>query len=435
MASRILDSFVGKFIFMSLLFHSQPLSRTKVKADVTVQKIPNEKWGYVTVRPHAHMFWWFYGAQTTPKDRLKFPLVIWIQGGPGESGCGFGNFEEIGPLDVNLKPRNTTWLKKTSLLFIDNPVGTGYSYVTDKKAFAANVSQIAEDLLTLLKTFMNILSAFQRIPLYIFSESYGGKMTAAFGYRLYEAVRKREIICKFEGVGLGASWISPVDFIMTWGPYLYQFNLLDQHSLKKIMVISRETVTAVKAEQYLKAISLLSKQQQLILSLTNNVDFYNALKHKLPFQPNVALAQLMNGRIKKKLGIPKNVRWGAQRVNVSEYQKIELLKPVTEQVSKLLQNSVPVVVYQGQLDVICNTPGAERWIKKLNWAGLKNFLLAKRKPLYLKGHSTRNTAAFLKEYSYLKLYYILKAGHRIPIDAGEMTLEMLNQVLRNQRKA
>ena len=429
MAGRILDRFVGNFIFVPLLLYSEPLSRSEVKADFTTQKVPNEKWGYVTVRPHAHMFWWFYGAQTIPKDRLKFPLVIWIQGGPGESGCGFGNFEEIGPLDVHLKPRNSTWLKKANLLFIDNPVGTGYSYVTDDKAYTTNVSQIAEDLLTLLKTFMNILPVFQRISLYIFSESYGGKMTAAFGYRLYEAVRKRELVCRFEGVGLGGAWISPVDSVKTWGPYLYQFNLLDRHSLDKVMAMSHQTVNAVNAGQYRQAINFLIKLHRLILSLTNNVDFDNALKHKLPFQPNLSLIQLMNGQIKKKLGIPKNVTWGAHEDLVRWKQAIDFMKPVTEQVSKLLQNAVPVAVYQGQLDVICNTPGAERWITKLNWSGLNNFLPAERKPLYLKGDSTKNTAAFLKEYSYLKFYYILKAGHRIPMDAGEMALEMLGQVI------
>ncbi|KAL6537964.1 hypothetical protein OROHE_012251 [Orobanche hederae] len=32
------------------------------------------------------------------------------------SGAGIGNFEEIGPLDVHLKPRNSTWLKIADLL-------------------------------------------------------------------------------------------------------------------------------------------------------------------------------------------------------------------------------------------------------------------------------------------------------------------------------
>lgn len=36
----------------------------------------------------------------------------------GASGVGTGNFEEIGPLNTDLKPRNTTWLQKADLLFV-----------------------------------------------------------------------------------------------------------------------------------------------------------------------------------------------------------------------------------------------------------------------------------------------------------------------------
>jgi len=31
-------------------------------------------------------------------------------------------------LDVNLNARNTTWLQTANLLFVDNPIGTGFSY-------------------------------------------------------------------------------------------------------------------------------------------------------------------------------------------------------------------------------------------------------------------------------------------------------------------
>jgi hypothetical protein len=29
-----------------------------------------------------------------------------------------GNFMEVGPLDVNLKPRNSTWLQKADLILV-----------------------------------------------------------------------------------------------------------------------------------------------------------------------------------------------------------------------------------------------------------------------------------------------------------------------------
>ena len=49
-----------------------------------------------------------------------------IQGGPGASGVGYGNFEELGPLDINLNRRETSWTGLAHTLFVDNPVGSGY---------------------------------------------------------------------------------------------------------------------------------------------------------------------------------------------------------------------------------------------------------------------------------------------------------------------
>lgn len=104
-------------------------------------QIPDEDWNYVQVRENAFMFWWLYGAYTSDRsERVDKPLIMWLQGGPGGSSTGFGNFEELGPLTVELKPRNTTWLQAANVLFVDNPVGSGYSYVTDKNAFTTNVT-------------------------------------------------------------------------------------------------------------------------------------------------------------------------------------------------------------------------------------------------------------------------------------------------------
>ena len=46
---------------------------------VTADTIPDEDWGYVDVRPSAHMFWWFYGCTDDSKVREEVPLVMWLQ--------------------------------------------------------------------------------------------------------------------------------------------------------------------------------------------------------------------------------------------------------------------------------------------------------------------------------------------------------------------
>ena len=47
------------------------------------------------------------------------------------------------------------------MLFVDNPVGTGYSYVTDDAAYTTNVSQIAADLITLFSQFLEDIPVFK----------------------------------------------------------------------------------------------------------------------------------------------------------------------------------------------------------------------------------------------------------------------------------
>jgi len=48
-----------------------------------------------------------------------------------------------------------------SILFIDNPVGTGYSYVTSDSAFTKDVNQIAQDLMATISAFLEQLPDFQ----------------------------------------------------------------------------------------------------------------------------------------------------------------------------------------------------------------------------------------------------------------------------------
>lgn len=52
-------------------------------------------------------------------------------------------------------------VQAANVLFVDNPVGTGYSYVTDDSAYTTNVSQIADDLMTLFSQFLEDIPVFK----------------------------------------------------------------------------------------------------------------------------------------------------------------------------------------------------------------------------------------------------------------------------------
>ena len=425
----------------SILSDASPLTYSKFSASV----IPNEAWNYVTVRQNAHIFYWFYGARSNRRDQL--PLTLWLQGGPGASSTGFGNFEEIGPVYQNNTPRNTTWIQKTNLLFVDSPVGTGFSYVDFNAALTDNVTQIADDLLVVLKAFLKNLTVFEDSPFYVFGESYGGKMAAVFGQRLQQAIESKEIKCNFKGVALGDSLISPVDSILSWGTYLQELSLLDTQDFRDVQNSAGLSANYFNQDLYKQSTEYWSKTQQLISVYTDKVNMYNVLQHNTSpysysndiigrlydsyvavyYQNN--LENFMNTVIKKKINIiPDKVKWGAQAADVFTHQSEDFMRPAIKAVDYLIANGLKVVAYQGQLDVLCNTRSAEKWIEKLEWSGLPAFNVATRKPLYVDGQKGQ-TQAFVKSFGNFSLYYILNAGLMVPFDNGPMALKMLEEII------
>lgn len=87
--------------------------------------------GYVDVAANEHIFFWFFEARNA--DPTTAPLTTWINGGPGTSSM-VGLFQEMGPCSIdadgNVVNNPHSWTNASNLLFIDQPVQTGFSYST-----------------------------------------------------------------------------------------------------------------------------------------------------------------------------------------------------------------------------------------------------------------------------------------------------------------
>ncbi|MEE6507014.1 hypothetical protein FKM82_007944 [Ascaphus truei] len=315
-------------------------------------------------------------------------------------------------------------------------------------------------MMVLLKEFFDSKPEFQKIPFYIFSESYGGKMTASVSLALYKAVQAGSIKCNFAGAALGDSWISPIDSVLTWGPYLYSISLLDEEGLQEVKSSANGVLDALNRGQYDRATELWSVTESVIEQNTDGVNFYNILtkdspmdkehyggdgprfgnvylgnlyqRHLQPLQRR-SLEELMNGPIRKKLKIiPDSVTWGGQSAEVFANMAGDFMKPVIDTVDELLAANVNVTVYNGQLDLIVDTVGQEDWVKKLKWPHLDQFKSLKWKALHASPKRSE-TAAFYKSYENLSFFWILKAGHMVPADQGDMALKMLRMITNQER--
>lgn len=136
--------------------------------------------GYVTVnQTHGRaLFYWFFESTEKPHEK---PVLLWLNGGPGCSSIGYGEAEELGPFfpqnssHPELKLNHYSWNKAANLLFVESPVGVGFSYTNT----SSDISELG-DTITAKDSQTFVINWFKRFPqfrsheFYIAGESYAG---------------------------------------------------------------------------------------------------------------------------------------------------------------------------------------------------------------------------------------------------------------------
>ncbi|CAM0873404.1 unnamed protein product [Alopecurus aequalis] len=138
--------------------------------------------GYVEVdEAHgAELFYYFIQSERSPQED---PLILWITGGPGCSALS-GLLFEIGPLKFDVAgytqgfPRlvyfEDSWTKVSNVIFLDAPVGTGFSYAREEQGLNVSLTGTGRQLRIFLHKWLAQHPEFASNPLYIGGDSYSG---------------------------------------------------------------------------------------------------------------------------------------------------------------------------------------------------------------------------------------------------------------------
>ncbi|XVE51284.1 hypothetical protein DITRI_Ditri02bG0027600 [Diplodiscus trichospermus] len=164
--------------------------------------------GYVTVNEKngRALFYWFYEAMSHPDEK---PLVLWLNGGPGCSSVGYGATQEIGPFIVDtdgreIKFNNFSWNKEANMLFLESPIGVGFSYSNTSTDYNKLGDEFtANDAYTFLHKWFLKFPSYRTRTFYIAGESYAGKYVPELAELIYDNNKDPSLHIELKGILMG----------------------------------------------------------------------------------------------------------------------------------------------------------------------------------------------------------------------------------------
>uniref|UniRef100_A0A0E0R841 Uncharacterized protein n=1 Tax=Oryza rufipogon TaxID=4529 RepID=A0A0E0R841_ORYRU len=139
--------------------------------------------GYVEVNESTSVRLFYYFVKSE-KDPDVDPLLLWLSGGPGCSSIS-GLTHEIGPFQFAAKRyysgglpeiiyRPETWTKVSNIIFVDSPIGAGFSYAATMEGSKSSDTKTVKQLYIFLRKWLHDHPQFLLSPLYIGGDSYSG---------------------------------------------------------------------------------------------------------------------------------------------------------------------------------------------------------------------------------------------------------------------
>lgn len=388
--------------------------------------------GYFNVdNKDKNYFFWFFESRNDPKTD---PLIIWLNGGPGCSSlCGLSL--ELGPsiINSNLKPEFNpySWNSNASILFLDQPANVGFSYGGN---IPITSDDSAIDFVEFIKKFYEKFPEYSQLDLHISGESYGGHYVPAFG----KAVHESGIPLKSILIGNGIT-----------DPIVQLGEVANMGCGKgEIGQIYTDKECQEYPEQYEKFVPY----GELCYNHPNVMTCFIAALFS-PKQPDKGDLNPYDSRIKcgnnslcydqiDYLNDYFNLEWVQEALGVDKSYTMcssevgsrfvtDFMRPYQRHITSLLNDGIPVLIYVGDKDLVCDWVGNLAWVNQLNYTNHEEFSKESFKPWITNNGSHAGEVKNYANFTYLRIF---DSGHMVPMDQPENSLDMVNRWIRGDFK-
>ncbi|XP_066259824.1 venom serine carboxypeptidase-like [Euwallacea similis] len=379
--------------------------------------------GYFTVdKPNnGNLFFWFFpSAGNYNKD----PVLLWLQGGPGVTSL-YGLFTENGPFLVQndtLLLREYSWHKNYSVLYIDQPIGTGYSF--SNGSLVNNQTQVGEHLYSALYQFFTVFSELQNNSFFISGESYGGKYVPAISYTIHKKNPSSALFINLQGIIIG-NGLSDPEHQFKYGELLYQLGLIDQNALAEFQDIQDLIISLIKEDRYQEATDSWNEMvDELFFEKTGLSNIYNYIAN-FDYISSDWENFIVEDSIREALHVG-NEEFVTQSSEVYEGLYADITRTVAPWVSELLSH-YRTLIYNGQLDIIVGYVLTENYLQNLNFSGAEEYKTAERQIWKY----ADEVAGYVKTAGNLTEVLVRDASHMVPADQPAWAWDLVSSFINN----
>ncbi|RWS03730.1 putative serine carboxypeptidase CPVL-like protein, partial [Dinothrombium tinctorium] len=333
-----------------------------------------------------------------------------------------------GPLIVNkdltVTRRKYSWANEFSMLYIDNPAGTGFSFTQNDAGYANNENDVARDLYEALQQFFKLFSELRANDFYITGESYAGKYVPAIAYKIHT---ERNANLSLKGIAIGDGLCDPVT-MFDYGDFLYQTGHIDELQLHHFRVEQGKAVQYINEGRYLKALDIF---HELISDFTKDsgINFvYNFLYTNAPKSFEYYNQYLALPEVRKAIHVG-NLTYN-DGSEVAKHLRSDFMQSVKPWLAVLMDN-YRVLIYSGQLDVIIAAPLTERFLQSVKWKHRKEYLNAS-KIIWKVDPNDEEVAGYVRKVHDFHQVIVRKAGHILPFDQPRAAYDLITRFVYNR---
>ncbi|KAJ8097018.1 Alpha/Beta hydrolase protein [Lipomyces tetrasporus] len=409
--------------------------------------------GHIEIKPEHHgnlFFWMFENEHIADKPRT----VIWLNGGPGCSSMD-GAMMEVGPFRVGeggkLRVNEGRWNQFANLLFVDNPIGTGFSFV-DTDSYLHELNEMADDFMAFMDKFFDMFPQYLVDDLYIAGESYAGMYIPYIADAILARKNNTDLRqYPLKGIMIGNGWIDPVKQYLSYVPFALSMGILEDgtDAAKKVDVAYKKCVDTLNQGVPVINVPDCEKVLDLILDVTQDMsqkdgrtcrnmydlrkfDMFPACGSTWPDDLGYVTPYLRDAEVLSALHISpeKKTGWVECAGAVSRAFKAKNSKPSVDLLPGILEQ-IPVLMFNGDQDLICNHLGNEDLISQMKFNDGVGFeeapggAWAPRETWLYEGLP----AGIYQSARNLTYVLIYNSSHMVPLDVPLESRDMLHRFM------